>query len=328
MYSKLVDGSTNRYRFFENIYLKCQFCGFLLNDGRPDLSLIIMKIVIYGSSGFVGKYVVERLKEHELILPVVNREKVDKRYEDYKNIKVVQFDKLNPSRQITEEKPDVVINLIGILRENPKNDISFEKVHYEIAKNLVDGAKSVGVKKFIHMSALGADINSKSRYYKTKAMAEEYIINRGLAYVIFRPSIILGKEQKLFDDLKKYSKIAPFFLAPIDVKVQPVHVFDVADCFKKVIEDELENEIFELCGNKIINFKELFEFSLLYTDINRPVIGIPKKLFLPLIPIFMILPDQVMTMEQYYMLEKDNVCSKRYRGVKHLLGKVRDAFAI
>lgn len=287
-----------------------------------------MKIVVYGSSGFVGRYVVDRLKDHYLVLPVVERESVERRYAGIQTIKVVNLDRLNPGRHITEEKPDIVINLIGILKENPGQDITFENVHYGISKNLIDSAKSTKVGKFVQMSALGADINSKSRYSKTKAMAEKYLVESSLDYVIFRPSIIMGKEQRLFNDLKKYSKIAPFFLAPVDARVQPVHVFDVADCFKKAVEEDIKNEVFELCGNRIINFKELFEFALLYTDIHRPVIGVPKKLFLPLIPFFMLLPDPIMTLDQYYMLEKDNVCSKNYRGVKDLLGKVRDAFMI
>lgn len=287
-----------------------------------------MKIVFYGSSGFVGRYVVNRLKDSHLVLPVNDTEKAEKMYGQVKNVEIVRFDQENPGSTITDKKPDVVINLIGILRENPEKGITFEKVHYDIAKSLIESSNTVGVKKFVHMSALGADINSKSRYLKTKAMAEEYLIRSGLDYAIFRPSIIMGREQKLFDDLKRYSGIAPFFLAPVDAKVQPVHVLDVAECFEKIVKDDIKNETFELCGNKVINFKELFEFALLYTNINRPVIGIPKKMFLLLVPFFMLLPDPVMTLDQYYMLEKDNVCSKKYRGVKNIIGRVRDAFLI
>ncbi|MEJ5173196.1 MAG: NAD(P)H-binding protein [Hydrogenothermaceae bacterium] len=287
-----------------------------------------MKILIYGSSGFIGRYVVEVLKDNTLILPVRNTEKAENLFKDYENIYITHLDQYKPGISIEMEKPDVVINLIGILKEDPDRDITFEKVHFEFSKELINSALKSNVKKFIQMSALGADINSKSRYLKTKAMAEQYLINSGLNYIIFRPSIIMGKEQKLFQDLKKYSKLSPFFLAPVDVKVQPVHVLDVAECFKKVSLENIRNEIFELCGNRVITFKELFEFALLYIDTSRPVIGIPEKFFLPLIPIFSLLPDPVMTLDQYYMLEKDNVCSKNFRGVKELLGKVRDAFNI
>ncbi|MEZ0323640.1 MAG: complex I NDUFA9 subunit family protein [Hydrogenothermaceae bacterium] len=287
-----------------------------------------MKILIYGSSGFVGRYVVEALKDNTLILPMRDREKAENLFKDYENIHITHLDRYKPGISIEMEKPDIVINLVGILKEDPDRDTTFEKVHFEFSKQLIDSSLKSNVKKFIQMSALGADINSKSRYLKTKAMAEQYLINSGLDYIIFRPSIIMGREQKLFQDLRKYAKISPFFFAPIDAKVQPVHILDVAESFKKVSLEDIRNEIFEFCGDRVITFKELFEFALLYIDTSRPVIGVPKKFFLPLIPFFSLLPEPIMTLDQYYMLEKDNVCSKNFRGVKDLLGKVRDAFNI
>lgn len=281
-----------------------------------------MKILVYGSTGFVGRYVVRQLlNKAELFLAVRDEQKAKDIFDGKVNtIKL----KNNIGDEILDIIPDVVINLIGILRETSEN--TFEKVHYEIPKMLIDVSKQVGVKKFIQMSALGANLNSKSRYQKTKAMAEEYLKKSGLDYVIFRPSIIMGKEQKLFDDLKKYSKIAPFFLAPCDAKVQPVNVYDVATCFEKASLSEIKNQIFELCGNKVVNYKELFEFALNYLGIKRPVIGVPKKMFLFMIPVFAIIPEPIMTLDQYYMLEEDNVCKGSYPGVKDLVGSVSDAF--
>ncbi|MCX7738538.1 MAG: complex I NDUFA9 subunit family protein [Hydrogenothermaceae bacterium] len=288
-----------------------------------------MKIVIYGASGFIGSYVVNALKGHELVVPLRNLEKKERPFKQLESIKFTSFNQKRPGNTILEEKPDVVINLIGILREDIDNGITFENVHFQLSKDLIDVSKEASILKFIQMSALGADLNARSIYLKTKAMAEEYLISSGLNYIIFRPSIVMGREQRLFNDLKKYSKIAPFFLAPIDAKVQPVHVLDVAESFKKAVEDDgIKNQIFELCGNRVINFKELFEFGLLYTDVNRIVVGVPKKLFLPLLPFFYILPEPVMTVDQYYMMDKDNVCSKKMKGIKDLLGKVRDAFMI
>ncbi|MGC8868738.1 MAG: complex I NDUFA9 subunit family protein [Sulfurihydrogenibium sp.] len=282
-----------------------------------------MKILIYGSTGFVGKYVVNKLiGKADVFLAVRDETKAKNQFNGKVKTSSILYDLVAP---ILEIKPDVVINLIGILRET--HDNTFEKAHYEIPKKLIDSSLRVGVSKFIQMSALGANLNSKSRYQKTKAMAEEYLKKSGLDYVIFRPSIILGKEQKLFEDFKKYSKIAPFFLAPCDAKVQPVNVYDVADCFEKAVNTQLKNQIFELCGPKVINYKELFEFALKYIGIKRPVIPVPKKTFLLMLPIFSVMPDPIMTLDQYYMLEEDNVCSGSYPGVKDLLGSLRDPFS-
>lgn len=283
-----------------------------------------MKILMTGSTGFVGRYIANKLcVEYQLYLPVRNMEKAQKVLNCRKNIFLIPFTE-HLSVLVEKSKPDIVINLLGILKENKKEGSTFYKVHFEFTKSLVDGAKNAGVKKFIQMSALGADKKSKSEYMKTKALAEEYLIKSGLSYNIFRPSIIMGKEQKLFSDLKRFSKIAPFYIAPKG-KVQPVNIYDVRDCFLKVL-NSFDNVIFELCGDKVITYKYLFKFALKYIGVNRPVVEIPRGALLFFIPFFSLFPDPPMTKDQYYMLEKDNICSGKFKGVKDILGSVRDAF--
>ena len=282
-----------------------------------------MNVIIYGSDGFVGRYIVRNLyKKVNLTLPVRNIKKSQKVFKDLPLINHVQIDENKIQEPIYRFKPDIVINLIGILTETDNQ--TFEKVHFEITKNLVDASKVLNIEKFIQMSALGADINSKSRYLKTKAMAEDYITKSGLNYNIFRPSIIIGREQKLFEDFKFYSKITPIFMTPYDAKVQPVSILDVADCFEKAVISDIKNEIFELCGHEAVNYVELFKFALDFIGIKRVVLPVPKKTFKLLLPIFSLMPRPIMTLDQYYMLEKDNVCSGKYKGVKDLLGFVRD----
>jgi NADH dehydrogenase len=281
-----------------------------------------MKIFITGSTGFVGRYIVNELcKEHYLFLPVRNFEKAQKVFKCKGNIELIPFlEDMSP--YIKRIQPDVVINLLGILVEDKKKGITFEKVHFEYTKNLVNSVKEYKIKNFIQMSALGADKNSKSRYFQTKAKAEEYLINSNIEYTIFRPSIILGKEQKLFEDFKKFSKFTPVFLAPKDVKVQPVNIYDVRDCFAKAVQENPKNEIFELCGDKIITFKELFKFALNYIGKKRLVIGVPKKTFYFL----SLFPNPFITKEQYFMMEKDNICTGKNKGIKEIIGKIRNPF--
>jgi len=284
-----------------------------------------MKIFITGSYGFIGRYIVHTLKEkHKLILPVRNYKKAIKVLGSHENIKYLTFSE-HLEDLVTKSKPDLIINLLGILRENKES--TFEKVHVEYTKQLVNGALEAGFVKFIQMSALGADINSKSRYAKTKAQAEMFVKNSGLKYVIFRPSITIGKEQKLFSDLKSLSKISPFFLAPKG-KVQPVHIFDVRDALIKAVEENVENEIFELCGNIVISYKQLFEFALSYLGIKKPVIEVPVFVLWFFYPFVSLFPEPPFTKDQLYLLKKDNVCSGNYKGLKHLIGSVRNPFEI
>ena len=284
-----------------------------------------MRIFITGGTGFIGRYIVHTLKEkYRLILPVRDKKRAYALFGKTENITLLDFSE-NLEQLVVSQKPDLIINLLGILTESKGN--SFEKVHVEYTKQLVNGALETGFVKFIQMSALGADVNSKSRYAKTKAQAELYVKNSGLEYVIFRPSIIIGREQRLFKDLKRFSKIAPFFLAPKG-KVQPVHIYDVVDCFIKVVEENIKNETFELCGSMVVSYKKLFEFALSFTGVKKPVIEMPVGFFFLLLPFFSVLPEPPFTKDQLYMLQKDNVCTGKFKGTQHLLGFVRNPFDI
>ncbi len=283
-----------------------------------------MRILITGGTGFVGRYLVPALKDkHQLILPVRSIKKAVAILGRDSSIEYTPF-KEDLYSIVKEKNPDIIINLLGILNETKEE--TFEKIHVDYTKQLVNAAMEIGFINFIQMSALGADKHSKSRYAKTKAIAEEYVINSGLKYVIFRPSIILGKEQKLFSDLKKLSKIAPFFIAPKG-KVQPVHILDVRDAFLSVIEKGIKNKIYQLCGPKVITYKELFEFALNYIGIKKPVIEIPVSFLKLLIPMFSLFPEPPVTKDQVYMLEKDNICGSP-KDILELNGKLRDPFKI
>ena len=284
-----------------------------------------MKLFITGGTGFIGSYVVDDLeRDNQIILPVRNPSKVGKKTE---NVKIIPFEE-NLSVLIEKHQPQIVINLLGILNEDRKRGITFRKVHVEYVKQIVDGSVKSNVEKIIHVSALGADINSKSMYAKTKAEGEKLIIDSGIDYLILRPSIVLGRGQKLFEDLKKFSKMTPVIFAP-EGKVQPVHVEDLVDTIRKGVEErDLKNIIVELCGNRIVSYKELFEFALSYIGKKRVVIQMPSSFFWFMLPVFKLFPEPPVTQDQLYLLEKDNVCTGRYPTQRDIIGKVRNPFKI
>ena len=253
------------------------------------------KILITGASGFIATHLIGEFPKEELLL-ISRNEKVR---EKYPSATFVPFSEENLQKAVEIYRPEVVINFLGILKESKEG--TFEKVHFRYTKLLVDASLKSGVRKFIQISALGVTDKTKSRYYRTKFQAEEYIKQSGIPYVIFRPSIVMGRGQKLFEDLRLISKLTPLIVVP-KYRVQPVNVKDVVKAIKKSAFEDITG-IYELCGEKVVSLKELFQFVLSCLGGRRIVIEAPKQLLLPLAVL-----GVGITLDQYYMMETDNVC--------------------
>lgn len=219
---------------------------------------------------------------------------------------------------VVETAPDAVINLLGIIRETQGG--TFRSVHVEYTRQLLAGALRSGAGKFIQMSALGAAPSALSAYHRTKFAAEELVRESRLPYVIFRPSYIAGEGQGLRAELKSLARYVPVFAAPSDAMLAPLDVGTVAACFARAVEDEgIRDETFELAGDQEISFRELLKRELAAAGLDRPVMGLPRRMFYPLLPVLSLLPVPPMTREQYLMMAVPNLPSGRFRGVKDLV---------
>lgn len=272
-----------------------------------------MKILITGAGGFVGTELVKRLAGYDLILPSRAPEKLSPPGRAARPLFTEDLEQL-----VAGQRPDVVINLLGIIREAPGE--SFTLVHEEYTRRLLAGARAAGVKKFIQMSALGAAPDAPSIYHRSKFAGEVLVKASSLPYVIFRPSLITGPGQKLLAELRSIARFSPVLAAPSDCLAAPLPVEAVSACFARAAEDpSVVNELFELAGDRVMNFREIFAEALASMGLRRPVIGLPLKFFFPLLPFFRLFPAPPMTLEQYRMLARPNLPSGAFRGVKDLL---------
>jgi len=292
-------------------------------------------VVVAGGSGFIGRYVVQKLTEKgfRVLAPVRDLDKAQKVLGKHENVLLLDLNNPFLERVFKKYSPEVFINLVGILKEDKKQGITYEDVHFLFAKGLIDLAKEVGAKKFIQISACGVDKNKLSRYFLTKKRAEDYLIASGLDYLIFRPSIVIGKEQKLFEDLKRFIFL-PLLVVP-KIRVQPIHVLDLAEIILKGVEDKnFKNQICNVGGPRVIPMKELFHlgFQYLAKDLNLPkwgkylvskklIVELPPKYFEPLLPILERL--DIMDREQLLMTYTENICPNDNCAPK-LLSRLRD----
>jgi len=185
-------------------------------------------------------------------------------------------------------------------------------VHYLFSKNLYETAKEFSIKKVVHMSALGTHKEAPSLYHQTKYMAEQFLKASGLRYTIFRPSIILGPEQRLFSDLWNITRFIPVVALPGGGRYlfQPVDVRDVACAFVSGLEKkESDGKIYELCGRDRVSFKELLKD--IFSHWNRKVLLVPApKVFMHLAGkvVENLLSPPPFSSDQMLMMWRDNVC--------------------
>jgi len=274
------------------------------------------KILITGSTGFVGKYIVDQAfqKGYDIHLIVRNRQKAKNIFgQRVKFYEINDLTKKNQLREILEKvKPEYVIHLVGIIKEAKNKGITFERVHFEYSRSLYEVLKDFSPKKVIHMSALGVDENAPSKYHITKFKAEKELIKSGIPYVILRPSFILGPEQLLFAKLKPLLKKLPVLIFPdiLGYFFQPVDVRDVAECFIKGF-DYNGNGIFQLCGDEKVSLKEIVRDFAKHNGKKTIFIPIPKLIL------------KILASKQYKMMWRNNICNNSDESlpIQKLLGR-------
>ena len=243
-------------------------------------------VLVAGGSGFIGCHVVARLAKigRRVIVPTRRLERA-KHLKVFPTVEVEQvnlYDDKALSGLVREV--DAVINLVGILHSRPAKDGApygpdFAKAHVELPRRLVAACAANGVRRFLHVSALGADASGPSMYQRSKAAGEAAVLSQaGVATTIFRPSVVFGEGDRflnLFASLQKRFPVMP--LAGADARFQPIYVDDVARAIVNSLDDmRTAGKIFELAGPRIYTLRELVELAGRYSGHPRPVIGLPE----------------------------------------------------
>ena len=174
---------------------------------------------------------------------------------------------------------DAIVHLVGIISEIGEQ--TFENVHFHATQNVLAEAKRAGVKRWIHMSAIGARPDAPSRYHQTKWAAEETVRASGLDWTIFRPSIIYGPGDgfiSLFARISRWSPVLPVMGNGRNL-LQPVAVADVARCFVSALTEPASvGKTLDLCGPERLSFDQVLETILRVTQRRRLKLHVPMPL--------------------------------------------------
>lgn len=268
---------------------------------------------IAGGTGFVGTALLEALLKQGLSIRCLARNTLKARSLKEKGIDphigdITDRDSLKDALKGV----DTVIHLVGIMEGRP---IDFKKIHVEGTENLINEALRAGVKLFFYQSALGASLKGDTPYEKTKAMAEELVISSGIPYIIFRPSLIIGRWDGFTKRLVDLIKNLPVIPVPGDGKArfQPLYIEDWVQAFiKAVVEKKEKNKLYELGGPEHLTYNEIITTLMNAMGIKKPIIHIPQWLIKTGLPAGKLIKKlgaeiPLPTLDQLKLLRKDNI---------------------
>ena len=284
-----------------------------------------MKVAVFGGTGFVGKYILNSLINKKYDIYTLARLGSQSKISHIKNINIISGDIENQtSIEQTLMNCSAVIYNIGIIRELKSRAITYQKLHFDYAKLVINQAKKYNIKHFILMSANGVKKDGTG-YQHTKYLAEDYLKKSGLNYTIFRPSLIFGKPyndqefcSQLRDTMLNLPIPAPLFFEGINLfnagkfSMSPIHVENVADFFSKVIlQEEHYMQSYNLGGADTFDWKQIIQIISKALHKNKwmiPVPVIPVKILANLLDRFLFFP---ITRDQITMLLEGNTCQSK-----------------
>jgi NADH dehydrogenase len=241
-------------------------------------------ILLIGGNGFVGRVLAAQLQSagysvliptghlaaaRELrMLPKVHLEEAD----------VHEFDELQALCSRIHPA-GAVINLVGVLHDKPAQPYGtvFKAAHVELPKNIITAMQMHGLKRYLHMSALGADSNGPSMYQRSKGDGEAAVKASNLDWTIFRPSVIFGAQDQFINLFAKLTKLFPVLpLANCNAQFQPVSVDDVATAFSMSLKmPQTIRQSYDLVGTTVYTMQEIVELAKRKVGASCKIIPVP-----------------------------------------------------
>jgi len=271
------------------------------------------RVFVTGATGFVGRAVIQALRAEGYVVRCLVRRGSER---DLRGMEAIERVEGNVLATETLERGmagcDTVVHLVGIIREQPATLSTFERIHTEGTLKVLDAAATTGVRRYLHMSALGSRAGARSRYHQTKWAAEEAVRASALPWTIFRPSIIYGRGDEfvslLAAMLERGRGVVPVIGSGLQ-RLQPVPREHVAAGFAGAVAlGATVKQTYDVVGPDAVTMLRLLDL-IGEAQGRRRVrkIHVPLGLVRPLARLLHHVPGFPLTPDQLLMLDEDNI---------------------
>jgi uncharacterized protein YbjT (DUF2867 family) len=282
------------------------------------------QILVLGGTGFVGRQVCEQLHRLGWRITVPTRRAINAAaIQHLPRLTVLEADVHDPA-QLTSLLPghDAVVNLIAILHGNEE---AFERTHVALPKTLARACAATGVKRVVHVSALGVSLDGPSRYQRSKAKGEDALRHGQLDLTILRPSVIFGAGDRFLNLFARLQSVFPVMpLAGASARFQPVWVQDVATAVVSCLRDtglpmSSVGQTFECAGPDVLTLGDLVRLAGRHGSHERPILPLPmavgrlQALMMELAP-----GEPLMSRDNLAAMSVDNVATGQWPGLSSL----------
>jgi uncharacterized protein YbjT (DUF2867 family) len=270
-------------------------------------------VLITGGSGFVGRSLAERLARRDAGLRITVPTRRLMRASPLKalpTLTLIEADIAHADDAALAALAaghDAVVHLVAVLHGNEER---FRRLHVELPRRLAAACSAAGVRRLVHVSALGVARDAPSMYLRSKAEGEALLRASGLDVTVLRPSVMFGARDKLLNTFAALQAVLPVVpLAAADAQFQPVWVEDVAAAIVACLErPSTIGQVIECAGPDVMTLRELVQRAGEWSGHPRPIVALPGALARVQAALMALAPGEP-------LMSKDNLDSMRVPNV-------------
>ncbi len=268
----------------------------------------MQRICLIGGGGFIGTAIANRLVQRgcAVTIPARHREHAKQQLIPLPNADVVECNVNDPAQlEKLLQGHDAVVSLVGILHGS---EAKFRAAHVELPEKIIAACKKLGIRRLVHISALGADARGSSRYLRSKGEGEDRIKTSGLDWTIFRPSVVFGRGDAFLNMFAKLTALPVLPLAGADSRYQPVWVEDVAQAVDLALQrPEWTGKSFNLVGPKEYSLRQLVAYVASLQKHQPMIVSLPEGIARLQASIMQVLPRPLMSVDNIDSMKTPSV---------------------